>query len=138
MNFCRYQSNIRGRYNITIQVDGRNTVHLKDVHHALVNHKIVEALSEMLLKYVNHRKRIMTRHGALCTPRKLKAVEKCQNRLSFSASWSPIAFKKFLLLMEDDLLTILPGHTSKYFHNDSQFIYDMLTWAKPTQTSMAS
>lgn len=126
------------RCHVVLKVDGRPKVVLKDLHKATADVRIMRQLVGMLRKYVNHRQRIMLKHGGYCTSQKLNAVNKCLNRLDLSAAWTPKAFRKFLQLMEDDLISILPSYKSKFFHNDSQFVFDLLTWAKPTIQSSAS
>lgn len=125
------------RFNITIEVDGRKPIHLHEVHPVNSDNKIVKELTALLRKYVNHRQRIMTKHGAVCTASKMKAIEKCKNRLSLSDNWSVSAFRKFVILMENDLVHILPGQSSKFFMNDYQFVYDLINWARPRK-SLAS
>lgn len=75
---------------------------------------------EMLLtitRYVNHREKLMTSFGAFKSSAKMESISKIRRQVSFYADADTPVIKRLVLLLEPDLVNIMPGKQSRFYQS---------------------
>lgn len=88
-------------------------------------------------KYVNHRSRIIRKHGGRCNESTLKSITRLQYAFKGSTlRWKLEDLPKIVGNWSNDLINIAPGTSSKFYKKQSQFLIDLISWAKYQKTSV--
>lgn len=86
----------------------------------------VRKVAEFIKKFVNHRRQIIMFHGGMCTQEKIMALDRLTYKVNGADRWNYDHLPRIIKGMEKDLLTILPGHSSKYFKSSCEKVADIL------------
>lgn len=92
---------------------------------AFVRNQIISRIE----RYVNQRIVIMRDYNGYVTVRKLDAAMRLRNKLETSNSWTTLALAKHIRAMREDLVTIMPGMSSKYYEGSRELLADLVMWA---------
>ncbi|MDX5326075.1 MAG: hypothetical protein LPK80_07415 [Bacteroidota bacterium] len=118
-----------GHVDVRLELGG-NRIIARNLPCSMLPRFTIRFVKQRLLRLVNHRERIMNQHGGRNTVRKAEACSKVRQRLSMSEKWSIEVLARQVIHMEEDLLQLIPGTSSKFYQTHSQLVFDLIHWAK--------
>lgn len=95
---------------------------------AFIRNQIISRIE----RYVNNRLIVMRDYGGYTTQRKLDAASRLKRKLQTSNSWTILATAKHIRAMREDLVTIMPGLSSKNYNTYRELLADLVYWADKT------
>lgn len=95
---------------------------------AFIRNQIISRIE----RYVNNRLIVMRDYGGYTTQRKLDAATRLKRKLQTSNSWTILATAKHIRAMREDLVTIMPGLSSKNYNTYRELLADLVYWADTT------
>lgn len=119
------------RVRLTMQIGkGKvTTVNLKD---SMLPSFIRNSIISRLGHYVNHRAQLLGNHGAYVTQRKLEALDRLKRKMYESKRWTTLATAKHIKAMREDLVTVMPGQSSRFYMSSLELLSDLIYWADLT------
>ena len=87
-------------------------------------------LINSIRRYINHRTQVIKRYGGHKSPKVLTALNHLNYAFNGSTNkWSLADLPRIIKNWESQLIEIAPGPKSKYYKNQTQFLFDLIAWA---------
>ena len=93
---------------------------------------INNSIKSRLSYYVNHREQVLTKYGGHMTTAKAAALYKLKLMLSTQERWTMLATARQIMAYKPELISIMPGASSKFFTSNSALLHDLVYWAETT------
>jgi hypothetical protein len=78
-------------------------------------------------RFVKHRERMMTKHGARMTIERMTTVSKLLRICDLNANSNQQTIARIILLQEDRLRTIMPGRISEFYEGDYKKLNEIIS-----------
>lgn len=116
-------------YNLEISIGAKAKVvkNLKSLEQ--IRNVIKREVSELILRYANHRKNALAHHHLLDSQR-ARCIERIQQRFSNYPTWHAHNLKAKILGATADMYAILPPTSSRFYKNQSKLINDLVALAQ--------
>lgn len=96
----------------------------------MANRYICMRVAKVIEKYINHREYILNRFGeAKLGIEKANALRMIRYKINGYKRWNYKNIPQIIKSMENDLIELLPRHTSRYWVSQSQLVYTIINWS---------
>jgi len=116
------------RVRLTMQI-GKAKATVINLKRQMLPGFIRNSVISRLNHYVNHRAQLLCNHGAYVTVRKMEALDRLKQKLAMSNKWTTLATAKHIKAMREDLVTVMPGQSSRYYNSSRELLADLIYWA---------